>query len=620
MKVAVLVVSRNRPDLVRDLAGWLERSMTIDYDLVVVEAGTEAEKLTEHTTLHYEDADFRGKCLAHNLALDHARNSTTGYDYYWVLMNDLVFDEGVDAARILIESMERDPRLAILSPTCKDKQYPSSGRQGAQGWRAVTTCDYLGFMMRASAVEKVGFLNPDFRYCWGAIHELSYKLYQRGLIVAYSDDVEYQHLGGTTYGAKGTNTISREEYQVRAKRFAYSYFAENYGIDWAKTFWAAAQGHGIEVNTYADHFDYWESAFEPQELSALKSAKPTFQTPQQTTMQANQNTTNSALRLHLGCGPDRREGWVNVDVNPEFNPDIIAPASELPMLDDASCSVIESCHLFEHLTLAQARAALREWRRLLAPGGELCLELPNFARCMDLVGTEMNGYDLGMISIFGYPPEVDEQGEPQLHKWGWTPESLAAELLATGFENAAQVPITQTERPAAKFNRDMRLVANVAQVASPPQPAGGSMPAAESTDDELDHINVFAWPNYADSAELDNFFGVFARVISGREDVCLRLRVDSELDGPQAEVIAALEASHARILGSDEILNIALFGGSLTPEEWREAGKFMLCRIQSNEEQAPRDGARQMPTPVVADAEALSMVLSGGNSFTDASF
>ncbi len=471
MKIAVLVVSRNRPDLVRNLAGWLKRNMTYDHDLIVVEAGTRADQLTEYSTLHYEDEDFRGKCFAHNVALEHAKQQEQGgtpYDYYWVLMNDLVFEEGTDVARALVEAMELEPRLGILSPTCKDRIYPSSGRQGHTGWRAVTTCDYLGFMMRAEAVKDVGFLNPSFSYCWGAIHELAYKLYRSGWIVAYSDAVEYEHLGGTTYGAQGTNTISREEYQVRAKRFAFEYFLKTYGPQWPSDFWAATAGHDIEVNTFHDHYQMWATAFRPEEVAALieEAQAPALQAStdmqSSTNMQANQQPTSPLLRLHLGCGPDHREGWVNVDVNPKFSPDIVAPVGELPMLADGSCEVIESFHLFEHLTFTQARAALREWRRLLAPGGELRVELPNLARCVELIGTDMGGYDLGMISLFGYPPEVDEQGEPQLHKWGWTPESLAMELQAAGFENVQQVSIVQTERAAAAFDRDMRLIARVA--------------------------------------------------------------------------------------------------------------------------------------------------------------
>lgn len=695
MKISVLIVSRNRPDLVQAQLEWLSRNATLPHDVYVVEAGSDRDKIfdpVDHpnvTTLRFEDPDFRGKAFAHNIALEEARRaarrSGQNYDYHWVLMNDVVFADGVDAMRTLVETMEREPRLGILSPTCEDGLYPASGARPTPGWRPVTTCDYLGFMIRGEVVETIGFLNPSFRYCWGAIHELSFLVHSNGLCVGYSDDVTYRHLGGTTYGAQGTNTISRDEYQRRAKRFAYAYMTRTYGSGWPQRFFAAAQetvGRGaIEIDTFDEHSHYWATAFSPEELVALDTAQLTESDAEPTASAAaalaiaaeNQNasmntppiqrapmhqaapaqaiaaaaTTNAGdapLRLHLGCGPDKRDGWVNVDVNPQFAPDLQARADSLPMLPDASCEAIEACHLFEHLTLTQARAALREWRRLLIPGGELRLELPNLERCMALVGTEMNGHDLGMISLFGYPPEVDEQGEPQLHKWGWTPRSLAEEMVAAGFAEVREVPITQTHRPAAQFDRDMRLVAVTPgavaeQQAAPATPtvsttaapvcAPSSAPVTAGFPTSVASVSapkepasqrpgevqaVLAWPRYDDAAELDSFFHVFARVLSGRGDVLLFLRVDPERDPASAEVVAALEASHRRILGEGADLELRLIEGPLSPAEWREMGQHLTCRIRSGSEAAPRDAARQVPTPVVADAPALYSVLNGGQS------
>ena len=213
VKIAVLIVSRNRPDLVDSQAEWLAESVFIPHDLFVIECGTDRDKLSDHSTLWYADAEFRGKAWGHSLAIDVARKSGK-YDYYFVLMNDLVFDAGIDVLRILVEQMEKEPLMAILSPTNIEGDYPSSAPREYQDWHAVSTCDYLAFMMRASAFDQVGFLNPSFQYCWGAIHELAYKLYSNGWFVAYSDRVSYRHLGA--YDNNDTNTISREEYRNRA--------------------------------------------------------------------------------------------------------------------------------------------------------------------------------------------------------------------------------------------------------------------------------------------------------------------------------------------------------------------------------------------------------------------
>jgi ubiquinone/menaquinone biosynthesis C-methylase UbiE len=179
-------------------------------------------------------------------------------------------------------------------------------------------------------------------------------------------------------------------------------------------------------------------------------------------------SADQPVRLHLGCGPERRAGWVNVDANAEVEPDVVSVAEDLPMFDDDSVDAIEACHLFEHFTFDQARAALREWHRVLKPDGMLHLELPNLAACIDMIGEheDPQGYDLGMIGLYGYPPAIAAEGAFQIHKWGWTPQTLGEQLRAAGFDDVRVEPITQTWRRAAKVGRGMRLTARKA-IAAP---------------------------------------------------------------------------------------------------------------------------------------------------------
>lgn len=229
------------------------------------------------------------------------------------------------------------------------------------------------------------------------------------------------------------------------------------------------------------------------------------------------------------------------------------------------------------------------------------------------MGTDVNWYDLGMTSIFGFPPEVDEQGPPQLHKWGWTPATLRAAMLEAGFDEVEEVAITQTQSPAARFDRDMRLVARVARTTAAPVESAET-PEVAATDDGVlppQMTKVLAWPRYDDEAEMERFFRAFARVLEGREDVMLFLRVDPEHDPAQRDVIASLERVHARTLGEDALLNVQLLEGPITEDEWRAMGPLLACRIRTGDESAPRDGVRHVSTPVVTDTDSLRAVLSG---------
>jgi ubiquinone/menaquinone biosynthesis C-methylase UbiE len=166
-------------------------------------------------------------------------------------------------------------------------------------------------------------------------------------------------------------------------------------------------------------------------------------------------------KLHLGCGTDRRAGWVNIDANKNVHPDIVTSVDKLPMFKNNSVEIIEACHLFEHFTYLQALDALTEWHRILCINGKLFLELPDFDECIKMLGKykDPNGYDLGLVGVYGHPPMVKTDGLAQTHKWGWTKETLSSKLRETGFSRIEVLPITQTWRVAAKTNRDFRIKA-----------------------------------------------------------------------------------------------------------------------------------------------------------------
>ncbi|MBL8843820.1 MAG: sulfotransferase [Planctomycetes bacterium] len=815
-KTAILVASRNRKDLVDAFGDWAARNVKTPHDLYVVECGSAPAQWSARSTLAYDDPDFLGKCFGHNLALRQAMTEAAargGYDDYWVVMNDLVFAEGVDPLARLHDAFDREPRLALVSPTEVGGHYPGAEAQAGGGVRPITTCDYLGFLIRAAAVREVGFLNPAFRYCWGAIHELSFQLHRRGWWLGYSDDVSYRHLGGSTYGAKDTQTISRAEYQRRARRFAYPYFQKLYGADWERRFFAAARPFGATIDTYAAHRAYWATAFSAAELAeldaqasvvadeslasggslatatrrsatlpigwrsnpcaltsqhdallgrvqarsllgasakasaapiaapveplvaaatpaalpagprarmaacftradlkpvapgwrvgppdfvglgcgksggswwyellqrhpqvvpnrldakelhyfchhdfrgpddaakqlyreafarpdgkvcgewsgnflnhplalgylldtapdakfvailrnpvdravsnwnqflhgrkqllglegererlledyslfpealwscriadalhqlfarvprsqvlvlqyeALKAAPlPAWQrtceflgidprcTPRDFEQPVNRKpylvpkpdaaararladyfaddvAATAALlpeldlalwrdfaptaptaptaprrstradverlfaagkprRLLLGCGKRPDPQAINVDVDPAASADLLLDAADLAALPDGSIEEIKSFHLFEHFTREQARRALREWRRVLAPNGTVAIECPNLAVCARELGRHFDphGEDLALTGLFGPPERADDPA--QRHNWGWTPETLAKELLAAGFREPTLHPIEQTWRAAARFGRDMQV-------------------------------------------------------------------------------------------------------------------------------------------------------------------
>lgn len=267
--VAAIIVSRNRQDLVDSLVEQLKSmGKGLTMDIHVVEMGTDEDKLSRHCSLRYDDGDFRGKCYGHNVGLRLAR-SKGSYRYYFILMNDVVFEQGVDAVGDLVRMADSNPGIGLLSPSEIGDALPGhvKPRPGSQ-FHLVSSPDYLAFLIRSECVDAVGFMNPEFKFCWGAIVELSYKLYSKGWKVAYSDTVKMKHLGGTTYG-KAKGTISRDEYQKRAKEFAARYFVEHYGKNWDEE-WTKVLPPEVDFNTFKSGRKTWESVFQKEKTKGVK--------------------------------------------------------------------------------------------------------------------------------------------------------------------------------------------------------------------------------------------------------------------------------------------------------------------------------------------------------------
>lgn len=81
------------------------------------------------------------------------------------------------------------------------------------------------------------------------------------------------------------------------------------------------------------------------------------------------------VRLHLGCGRARLQGWVNVDAQPLPGVDLVADVTQGLGYSDVEAVFAE--HFLEHLPLDDALRFLAEVHRALAPGHWVRLSTPN---------------------------------------------------------------------------------------------------------------------------------------------------------------------------------------------------------------------------------------------------
>jgi len=95
------------------------------------------------------------------------------------------------------------------------------------------------------------------------------------------------------------------------------------------------------------------------------------------TMLSLESNTSSSSSLSLSVGSGRtRLADVNLDLDPNCNPDVVASATHLPFRNDVFDLVLFT-DVIEHLPRGEERNALKEIVRVLRRHGKIVLSCPN---------------------------------------------------------------------------------------------------------------------------------------------------------------------------------------------------------------------------------------------------
>jgi predicted SAM-dependent methyltransferase len=92
--------------------------------------------------------------------------------------------------------------------------------------------------------------------------------------------------------------------------------------------------------------------------------------------------SSGPVRLHLGCGWARKDGWVNVDLF-ATSADIAWDLRHGIPLPDGTVEAIFHEHMLEHLSLRDGFLFTKACHRALKPGGVLRIAVPDAGLCID---------------------------------------------------------------------------------------------------------------------------------------------------------------------------------------------------------------------------------------------
>jgi predicted SAM-dependent methyltransferase len=177
--------------------------------------------------------------------------------------------------------------------------------------------------------------------------------------------------------------------------------------------------------------------------------------------------THRVRKLQVGTGPNPLPGWLNTDLFPdtyaEYRDDVIfLDASQALPLDDTSFDYVFSEHQIEHIPEPDARAMVREFFRILRPGGRVRIATPDLAAIIGLYRNPLDDLRRHYVDwvMANFLPNVESGNRrcyvvnqmftAHKHRFIYDEETLAAILADAGFRDIQRYEPGESGDPALR--------------------------------------------------------------------------------------------------------------------------------------------------------------------------
>ncbi len=145
------------------------------------------------------------------------------------------------------------------------------------------------------------------------------------------------------------------------------------------------------------------------------------------------------VKLHLGCGTKKIEGFINIDIRECVNPDLLDDVGQLNNVKDGSVDLIYVCHVLEHFGRYEYMKVLQRWYDTLKEGGVLRISVPDFNSVVE----HYNKYkDVTKLIGLLYGGQTYKEN---YHYYVWDFESISNDLKSIGFSTVKRYNWIETE-------------------------------------------------------------------------------------------------------------------------------------------------------------------------------
>lgn len=145
-------------------------------------------------------------------------------------------------------------------------------------------------------------------------------------------------------------------------------------------------------------------------------------------------------KLNIGCDNDIRTGWTNID---QFNlkPGVIQMDAQQLQFSDNYFDEICARDVLEHITWRKTDDVLKEWFRVLKPGGKIYIQSPNLMGWALAIVHHKCGFHHAMEHVFAHQ---DNPGN--FHYTGFCIDYLKEKMENTGFKNIESLSEDRTTK------------------------------------------------------------------------------------------------------------------------------------------------------------------------------
>lgn len=382
--ISIIIPTYNNHEWTRECVEAV-RENTQDYEIVIVDNGS---------TPPIEGAAVRFEAnLGFPIAVNHGIRVSKG-DVICLLNNDVIVTPGW--ANRLLAALEK---YDIAGPMCNyvaGKQVTSTpiyyDKQGLYERARAFNEQRKGmelevnwiigfcFMFRKSLYDAIGGFDESLWPCSGEEIDFCLRARSKGYRVGIVQDIYMHHEGSVTFRELD------EDYNAIVERND-KHLASKWGDD------------------------FWQKQLLPL-------------------------TNGKGVRLNVGCGAFKMDGFINIDKSNYYQPDLEADALDLPY-DPGTVDEIYAGHLLEHLPFTDGLKALHYWHSLLKEGGLMSVVTPDITYLMKQYLKAPSPTALRDLN----DTYIYSEGQHSPHRYAYDEASLRDIMEEVGFINLERMPV-----------------------------------------------------------------------------------------------------------------------------------------------------------------------------------